>query len=684
MQYNLNSINKKENLKLAYRRLVTNTEYNYKNYFRDEYDAYSLALEENLNDLRLKMATGYLPTESIRAFSPKANGLNRMYTLLSIEDQIVYQAYANIIAEAIITKTVRKRYGNTVFGNLYKDNNSDYFYEYWKESYKKFTAALEKSFISGNKYIASFDLTACYDSINHSLLKQLLIKNRVSENAANEFIRLLAMWESSNGLPLGQGIPQGPLASGIVSEVVLSQYDEYIEGLKKQYAFEYFRYVDDIKIMSKSKETARDVLYLLDLKSKQLGLFPQSSKISLHRIENIEDEVKRISKPLFDDDFSEDEKQEISIKELKMILKHEPCDLTTVKRYIKCIKPSYKANQVILNALTEYPNLIDSIAFYIQRYPRVLPNSISKYIFECCQNISTQYICGILLESASGNFNATWNKKIYAVAKECIKNKMIRDPRLKAQYILMLKDNRFIANKTFEKYYKNSNWWIKKEILSKSNSDIDKIILKEVMSDDYNDLALIASQKIVLDSERFQLPTHKNICPISQNILKATKIISRGSKDVCQINKYLSTIVAKNMGTFTWKKFLGKEAIKLETKMYVAENYFNSDLTAFVNIWDTIDDMLCNIACAKYRDKLCGYTLGNFGSIEAKNLKNELPEFQKMLIYIHSLRLDSQLSHAVISKKGCYTGPIPTNERKKIQKMIEFGIKDLIAFVSKQ
>ena len=72
---------------------------------------------------------------------------------------------------------------------------------------------------------------------------------------------------------------------------------------------------------------------MLDKKSKELGLFPQASKVSVHKIINIDDEVKRISKPLFEDDIEEEEKPDIASQNIYKMLKTKSTDITTVKRY---------------------------------------------------------------------------------------------------------------------------------------------------------------------------------------------------------------------------------------------------------------------------------------------------------------------------------------------------------------
>ena len=77
---------------------------------------------------------------------------------------------------------------------------------------------------------------------------------------------------------------------------------------------------------------------LLDVKSKELGLFPQSSKIVIHEVTNIDNEIKRISKPLFDDEFDDEKNAEIAVKAIQKMLKDDPADLTTIKRYFRYVK----------------------------------------------------------------------------------------------------------------------------------------------------------------------------------------------------------------------------------------------------------------------------------------------------------------------------------------------------------
>lgn len=214
--------------------MLTNPEATYKNYFRNSYATYELALEKNLSNIASRLKSGYIPHKSYKIYIPKPNGLNRMYTIMSMDDQIVYQAFANKIADQMQIETVIKRYYKTVYGNIYNGKDSEFFFRQWEKSYKLYTRAIILAYRRGNGYIASFDLTACYDSINHNLLKGILYKYHFSENCISEFINMVERWCSpSSKYLLGTGIPQGPQASGVIAEAVLTEYDEYIEKLQK-------------------------------------------------------------------------------------------------------------------------------------------------------------------------------------------------------------------------------------------------------------------------------------------------------------------------------------------------------------------------------------------------------------------------------------------------------------------
>lgn len=685
--YTINNVRKKSNLELAYNRLITNPESTYKNYFRNSYNNFALSIDENIRDISSKMKSGYLPDSTIRTYMPKSNGLSRMYTLLATEDQIVYQAYANIIAEAISNKCVRARYKKSVFGNLYTEKDNIFFYQPWQNSYKAYTRSIIRAYKSGLEYIASFDLTACYDSINHTLIKEILIKNHFSDNCATGFITLLGKWESANGPELGTGIPQGPLASGIIAEMVLSEYDAYIEKLQKKYKFKYFRYVDDIRILADNEEIVKWILFLLDKKSKELGLFPQSSKITVHKIEDVNLEIKRISLPLFDDDFDDEGKQKVATKNITRLLQKPEADLTLIKRYFHFVKHNSRSNMLSIKAVSLYPNLIHSFAYYVLRYPRKLPPSITNYIYDICKDKTKQFASGLLLEAAINNLTTKDANRFSSLAmnllKENRKNNFIVDSKFRVQLVKLLISYGNLTEKQFKKLFKKEyNWWERKELISSLNSSTyppAKEIVCEYLADLNIDVSLSSARIIIERTSEFTIPALANISPAAQNTLKCAGIIHRSRYNSSQISKYILLIIDKEI-KIPWKKKLGKEHNPLERNVFSAMGYWKTDLTAFVNIWDIIDDRLC-YELKNSHSELGGYNLGNVGGLKTSNkFRTILPKFYTMAMEIHKLRLQSHLSHYVDRNTNVYTGPIKQGERKRIKNLITEALEEIAVF----
>jgi retron-type reverse transcriptase len=284
------------NLRRAWLWIRTNPDRAYKSYFRELYSAYAVSDDPLIAHLHDRLRRGlYEPSDACKLLLPKPSGIFRPYSLLTIEDQIVYQAMANAIAEKLFPH-VRHLYNNEVFGHLYAGSKSLWFYRKWTDGYSAFNKATESAFKRGYVWAASFDLTACYDSIDHNVLRHMLSTIGVERDLREALTRYLSKWTATATRICHQhGIPQGPLGSGLIAETVLRHFDDQ---RRRRHDVKYFRYVDDIRLMARKESHLRQELVELDRLSKDVGLFPQSSKIDIHEIRNIEDELKSISNPV--------------------------------------------------------------------------------------------------------------------------------------------------------------------------------------------------------------------------------------------------------------------------------------------------------------------------------------------------------------------------------------------------
>jgi Reverse transcriptase (RNA-dependent DNA polymerase) len=278
------------NFRLAFQRLVRGQNREYRSFFRHLFPSYQIALERNLKNLIEEIRTGrYDPSAATCVFQPKKSGILRPLRLLALEDQIVYQAIINILANAF-RHTQQAHAFRRVFGALVAAKNSPFFYRSWKRSHRKFESAIKTSFESGNSYVADFDLVSFYELIDHRLLRQLLERKVNSPKMLDLLFCCLEKWTESEWKTwLNHGIPQGPEPSAFLAECVLLDFDR----LKFKNVV-YLRYVDDIKLMAKDEGSVRRALLRLDISSKHLGLVPQAQKIECRQVKSVSELLKNL------------------------------------------------------------------------------------------------------------------------------------------------------------------------------------------------------------------------------------------------------------------------------------------------------------------------------------------------------------------------------------------------------
>ncbi len=80
------SIISTQNLRLAWRRINTGRNLQYKRFFRESYLVYESAIDDHLRELRRALIAGiWEPNHATRLYLPKPSGLQRPLSLLDIE-----------------------------------------------------------------------------------------------------------------------------------------------------------------------------------------------------------------------------------------------------------------------------------------------------------------------------------------------------------------------------------------------------------------------------------------------------------------------------------------------------------------------------------------------------------------------------------------------------------------------
>ena len=692
MNGNLEEVYNYKNLKRAWKWLNSNTDYKYKNYFRDIYTAYAISIDDNLKDLSKRIERDkFTPTKPAKMFVPKNSYLTREFTLLAIEDQIIYQAFINVIAE-FYNKKVKKRYDSIVFSNIYSGKTSPYFYKDWKEHYIKFSRAIKKHYKLGYNYIASFDLTAFYDSIDHKILSHMLMDMGLEAELINRLVFYLSKWTSNHETYKGHGIPQGPLSSGLLAEVILANIDKQYEKIQGKEDIKYFRYADDIKILGKDTRTLKYMIARLDYASKQIGLFPQGNKIDIHKISSIDDEVKKISNINI-------EKIKISMtnkdieKEMKnLIKKDEIMDVSKFKIYLTCVKPNSKLSLKLLEILHIYPNLFINISMYFKDYNRIIPNKVFKEIMKEIQNKEVyQTVNAYLIDAIQDNLSTDNEKTLYRFA--CYRWKQRKQSPLNPMYRnvligLLLKKDYFKYDEIKDILNKESDWWVKKSIIKNINKEyIGEPSFVELMrimlQSDVADISICGAHEIIKSNYKLGGP-YKDFNHISQKILKSGGIIDKAKSSPSVIQSKLEFICNGSTTKYKlpkrdWKKIFKSEHDEAENKIIRAYGYVQNDMSAFVNILDTFNDILLD-RLFEHDGSIGLYELGKIGSVLNPNCRfaKGYPKLYKLCREIHDKRLESDLSHPKIKATGEYTTYIKYSYINSARKTLYEGYKEFL------
>lgn len=284
-----------ENFHLAFMRLQTAPKNLYKELYYEDLQIFNHFLSENIKLLLNELDKGiFKPEGSYKIFIPKKNNLIRPLSLLKFKDLLVYQAIINTISDAVYDDII-PYYNNIIFGNVYNtskcaENDRIFFFKPWKQQWKKFEQKTKSHYESGYRFLSEFDIASFFDTIDHYILQQILEEEyKIDNKILSLLLELLEAFTrdvNHKTFKGKHGIPQGPLGSSFLADLYLFHLDLEI---KKNSLLDicYIRYVDDIRIFSKDGITAQKAIAYLDLIARDLGLIPQSSKVLISEIGDI-------------------------------------------------------------------------------------------------------------------------------------------------------------------------------------------------------------------------------------------------------------------------------------------------------------------------------------------------------------------------------------------------------------
>jgi retron-type reverse transcriptase len=646
-----------KNLRRAYRWILSNPDAQYKAYFRDSYNAFALASETHLQLIRRKgLQERYEVTHASKILIPKPSGAVRPITLLTVEDQIVYQACVNVVADALKKSTFR-RYEKRVFAHLYAGKSSQFFYKKWQTSYRKFAKRIRSAFTDGYAFIADFDLASFYDSIDHHVLRHFLSELKIDEDTITFLLDCLKVWTSStwsNGpqnIYHAHGIPQGPLPSGMLSEAVLQHIDIAGEQGSKTI---YLRYVDDIKILARSELELRRKLIKLDIAAREIGLFPQTSKINIHRIVDPDEEVKSISRPLENSIrlYVDQKKLAARILELSRNSKLGASNVSRFKFLLAHAEPTYRLNGRLMRVLRRNPDLAGSICSYIAKYDKI-PAKLAADIVSAIKEPELYHaVTASLLRASLGRLDSSTSAEVGKFAAERLlrppRGAILLQPGYKEAVVACALDAGALSFADYEKILlEEKDWWVRKSCLRELNEGRYgpanyAVLVNQCLRMKEGEVARGAASLMLRDSVPLSKP-YGNVEITAKQALKVAGIIKAVGQPPSRINTIIAYILDRNETAYDWRRFFGKEHRHVEVHAIFLKRNRETNIDAFLVQLDSFLDFVTRELWRRFKP---GSQCPAYGhAVKDAILSAALPKAMACLLKLHDLRLQSATAH---------------------------------------
>jgi hypothetical protein len=205
----------------------------------------------------------YVPSPAVHVDVPKENAGIRTGSILTLEDQIVYNGCVGkllpFVASAFKWADPGKDCSylfNELAGAKWLRSRFDCWEQFRKRSAKKMD--------DGAAVVLVTDISTYYDAISIETLASDLRK----VGGVDSVVRLLGICLSRWAVVNGRGIPQGFSASDILAKLYLNLIDRSLDSA----GYDHLRYVDDFRVFCLDRPTAKRAIVHLSQRLRRRGL----------------------------------------------------------------------------------------------------------------------------------------------------------------------------------------------------------------------------------------------------------------------------------------------------------------------------------------------------------------------------------------------------------------------------
>ena len=414
----------------------------------------------------------YIPEESFFYSYPKGDFFLRRCTYLPFKEFAVRYHLINILSLKVENSFINK---NFAFRTQRSKSGFIHLFPDYYPSYKKFITWAENILVEYknqniDSYILNADITSFYDSISHddlvdaifritgnslspkyeSLLHQILIPKVESYSIIN---KLLQLELKRHGLLIGNS------TEGYLANILLNRLDELMISC----GFSYARYVDDIRVITKTKEEVIKAVNIIQEELHRIGLNLNSSKTAIiHNPKSVEDLFRKDHEiSLFDQlneisnsSNSEEENAKSNVADIISIVisqKLEKEDAQKITKFLFNIEYSYEKLKLNYDYNEEVLIDEDLLILLIEKIPEIIrlsPKTIGSNTWSVVKFITFGFPNQIIFAAYKAMNEIFKDKTIMDYARTRLIHHLVKPRKKDPPYILMIiKNNEKLSQK---------------------------------------------------------------------------------------------------------------------------------------------------------------------------------------------------------------------------------------------